>query len=125
MAEYLEIIITLIISAAVIAAVWLIYGRMVTPVRAGKGEELYAVIYAQGAAPDLGATAEGILWLISSGRVHMQLIIADGGLDGESRKIAEILAREHNEISLCPLADLTELMSLGTEEGCCRKEASK
>ncbi|NLL46732.1 MAG: hypothetical protein GX250_08015 [Clostridiales bacterium] len=123
MAEYLEIVITLIISAAVIAAVWLIYGRMVIPVRAGKGQKLYAIIHAQGAAPDLGSTVEGFLWLISSGRVHMQLIIADGGLDGESRKMAEILAREHSEISLCALADLTELIGSGTEEGCCRKEA--
>jgi len=125
MAEYLEIIITAIISAAVIGAVWLIYGRLITPIKAGKGEKLYTVIYARGNAPDLGRTLEGLLWLISSGRVYTELIIADGGLDSESRKMAEILAKDHSEIRLCAQADLTELLGAGTEERCLRKGISE
>lgn len=111
MAKYLEVIITLIISAAVIGAVWLIYGRLMTPVRAGKGEKLYAVIRAQGAAPELERTVEGLLWLISSGRVYMELIIADGGMDGEGLKKAEILARKHRGIRICRQEDITELLN--------------
>jgi len=116
MAEYLEIILTLIISAAVIGAVWLIYGKLITPIKVGRGEKLYMVVYAQGNSPDLSRTVEGLLWLISSGRVHMDVIIADGGLDAESRKMAEILARSYSEIKLCREANLTELFGAGTEE---------
>lgn len=125
MGSLLEIILTIIISAAVIAAVWLVYGRLVTPVRAGKGESLYAVIYAQGVTPELARTVEGLLWLVSTGKANMELIIIDGGMDPESRKMAEILVRDYAGIRFCRQEDLPKLFTDRTEEGFWREEVSE
>jgi|GEM_PF-266359 len=124
MGSLLEIVLTVIISAAVIAAVWIVYGRLVTPVRAGKGERLYAAIYAKGSTPELARTVEGLLWLVSTGKANMELIIIDGGMDSESRKMAELLVRDHYGIRLCDKEDLPRLFTERTEEGFWREDVS-
>jgi len=124
MSNFLDIILTVLISAAVVAALWLIYGRLVTPVSAGKGERLFAAIYARGATPQLEKTVNGLLWLISTGKAHMELLIIDGGMDAESRKIAELLAQDHGEIRLCAPEDLPKLFRERTEEDYWREEVS-
>ncbi len=105
-----EFIFTFLISVLVIFAVWMIYGKLITPVKGGKGEKLYLVVSANGSAPDLSRTAKGMLWLAKSGRLDTDLIIADGGMDFESRKMAEIIARDYTEIKLCDLSELEAVL---------------
>ena len=111
MGTIFEIIITLLISFLIIGVIWLLYGRLVTPIKAGKGEELYFVVYVNGSSPDLSRTAKGILWLLNSGRIKTDIIIADGGMDEESRKMAELLTHSYSEIRLCYLSELESILA--------------
>ncbi len=107
---FLEFIITVLISFLLIFAIWLIYGRLVTPVKGGKGEKLYLVVRASGSTPDLSHTAKSLRWLRKNGRLDTDLIIADGGMDAESRKMAEIIAQDCSEIKLCDLSELETVL---------------
>ncbi len=111
MGTFFEFIITVLISFLVILVIWLIYGRLITPVKAGKGEKLYIVVCASGSTPDLSQTAMGVRWLVKNGRLDTDLIIADSGMDAESRKMAEIIARDCSEIKLCDLSELEAFLA--------------
>ena len=119
----LEFIVTIFISFVIILAVWLIYGRLVTPIKGGKGEKLYLVVCARGSTPDLSHTAKSLRWLRKNGRLDTDLIIADSGMDAESRKMAEIIARDCSEIKLCDLSELEAVLI--TEEECLKKTTTR
>lgn len=123
MGLFFEAFISFLIAALVIVAIWMIYGKLVTPIKPGKGERLRALVYASGNAPGLGRTVKGLLWLINSGRIDMEIIIADGGLDSESRKMAELLERGYVDVKLCRASELGDVLARETEEEC-RKEIS-
>ncbi len=118
---FFETFITLIIAVFIVGAIWLIYGRFVTPVKGGKGERLYTLVYARGRTPDLSYTVGSILWLQNSGRINMKIVIVDAGLDEESRKAAEILARDYSTVKLCKATELDEYLTAESEEECLKR----
>ena len=122
---FFETSITLVIAIIIVGAVWVIYGRFVMPVKAGNGEKLYTIIYANGSAPDLSRTVDSMLWLLNSGRIDMEIVIVDGGLDAESRKIAELRANGYGPVKTCKASNLVELLPEETEEICLKKTLIK
>ncbi len=113
---FFDTLITLFIASLIVVSVWLSYGRFVTPLKAGKGERLYAIIYAGGSAPNLDQTVNTLLGLLSRSRIEMEVVIADGGLDAESRKMAELLTRGTEGVSICKASELDIFFKSGTEE---------
>lgn len=116
MSMFLETFITLFIAVFIVGAIWLIYGRFVTPVKGGKGEKLYTLICAKGSAPDLSHTVNSIVWLQNSGRIETVIVIADAGLDEESLKAAEILSRDFDEVKICKVYELVKILAAESEE---------
>ncbi len=116
MGMFFETLTTLFIASGIVLAVWLLYGRLATSLRAGKGEKLYSVIYACGSAPDLDRTVKALSALFSRSGIEMQIVIADGGLDPESRKMAELIARGCEDVSVCKASELYAFFKAGTEE---------
>jgi len=70
-------------------------------VRPKSGAELFTVIAATGDAASLEQTVRDLLWLTKNGRVKTRIVIADCGLCGQTRKLAELLARDFCNVTLC------------------------
>ena len=90
----------LTLAALAVMAFMLLYEIIICPVRPGKGERLEAVLRVSGSAPGLENTLRGLLWLQSSGRVHMSITIVDEGMDRDTRQTAEILCDGRNGVIL-------------------------
>ncbi len=81
-------------------AVRLVKSMLLMPVKASRNIRASLVLRAEGSCPALEHTAQAALWLLHSGAVEGKLIIADAGLDTESRTVAELLARDTSTVTL-------------------------
>lgn len=97
---FVKILAVLILTALAVMAFMLLYEIIICPVKPGKGERLDAVLRVSGSAPGLENTLRGLLWLKSSGRVHMSITIVDEGMDSDTRQTAELICREKNNVRL-------------------------
>lgn len=86
----------LMLAALALMAFVLLYGIIICPVRPGKGEQLEAVLHVNGSAPGLENTLRGLVWLRSSGRVYMNIVVIDEGMDADTRQTARLLCNEKN-----------------------------
>jgi len=68
--------------------------------------ELFTVIAATGDAAALEQTVRDLLWLTRSGRMKTRIVIADCGLCEQTRKLAELLAGDFGNITLCTPVEL-------------------
>lgn len=98
---FLWILLALLVCACGLFFVWVLRGRLVTPVRGGRGARLHAVVAASGSPAHLEQTVKGLLWLIHSGTLGCDILIVDAGLDPEARTMAKLLARDEACIHLC------------------------
>lgn len=80
--------------------VWLIRGLLLTPVPMSRNMDLTMTLRLRGACPELESTVNGLVWLIKNGTVCGQIVLRDDGLDEESRRMAELLAKDYSFISL-------------------------
>ncbi len=71
-----------------------------TPVRLGRSAHLTLHLRVEGAAPELEAAADGLLWLLSDGVLPGRLVIEDAGMDAETRRVAEYLTKDNDRIEL-------------------------
>ena len=77
-------------------------GRIVKkPPESAYGAELFMVVAASGGAESLERMVRGLLWLNESGETRGRVIIADCGLEAESRKLAELLAKDSGRVTVC------------------------
>lgn len=97
---FVKILAVLIMAALAVMAFMLLYEIILCPIKPGKGERLEAVLRVSGSAPGLENTLRGLLWLQSSGRVHMSIVIVDEGMDNDTRQTAQLLCCERNNIIL-------------------------
>ena len=79
-------------GVAVAAIISMVKTLVLTPIRRHADVEVLAVIRARGEAEGLEQTVKGVQWLRDSGRMETELFIADGGMDVEARRRAEVLA---------------------------------
>ena len=97
---FVKILAVLMLAAVAILIFALLYEIIICPVRPGKGERLQAVLRVSGSAPCLENTLRGLLWLRSSGRVKMGIVVVDEGMDEDTRQTAQLLCGEENGIVL-------------------------
>lgn len=82
------------VSAAVLIFLFLCAKSwLLTPVRTGKNTRLTVTVTVTGAEPRLEETINSLVWLRGSGVLPCELVIADGGMDGDTRETAELLAK--------------------------------
>ena len=97
---FVKILAVFTLAALAVMAFMLLYEMIICPVKPGKGERLQAVLRVSGSAPGLENTLRGLLWLQSSGRVHMSIVIVDEGMDSDTRQTAQLLCCEKNGVRL-------------------------
>ena len=77
-----------------VGLVLLLHELLLCPVRPGEGERLETALRVRGEAPGLEQTLRGLLWLRKSGRVRMEIVIIDEGMEPETRRTAELLCAD-------------------------------
>ena len=87
----LKMLLSFAVAAAVVVLLWYARGAALTPVRLGKNERLAVVLTVTGAAPGLEHTVDGLLWLRQNGTLRARLLVRDAGMDGSTRRVAELL----------------------------------
>jgi len=87
-------------AGAVVYFLWLLRGLLLTPVHLGKNESLQLVLRITGPEPALENSVNTLLWLVEDGVLPGELIIEDGGMDEETRRVAALLARDNKRVTL-------------------------
>lgn len=95
-----KVLAVLILAAMAFFSFMLLYEILLCPIKPGRGERLEAVLRVSGSAPGLENTLRGLIWLKSSGRVNMNIVVVDEGMDGDARQTAELMCREKNGVRL-------------------------
>lgn len=93
-----NILLALLISAALITLLWGARSIFLTPVHKDASSALTVHLTVRGAAPGLEQTADGVLWLIRSGTLPARLVLVDDGMDEETRAVALRLERRGVEL---------------------------
>lgn len=102
-----EAVLAFLIAAAVLSFGWLLFGRLVTPVKTGKDVRLYCLLRARGDAENLQQTVKSLQWMDSTRVLRARIMIVDDGLSEEGRKMAETLIRQKPELVLCEMESLS------------------
>ncbi|MGN1003040.1 MAG: hypothetical protein ACI4PC_09735 [Oscillospiraceae bacterium] len=90
---YYKIFIAVMLAALILLSLWLLRGRLLTPVRLGKNQRLSLVLTVSGPAEELENTVESLLWLIDNGTLRGEILVRDAGMDPETAAAAELLQR--------------------------------
>ena len=96
-------VLALLAAAGLLAIGWLLLGTLVAPV--GRGS-VYAVVPASGDGERLEQDLAGLRWLRKGGAARFTVVIADCGLSGQGRRLAELLAGRDRGVILCAIDDL-------------------
>ena len=99
-----EVILALLASAGLLALAWVSFGRLLLPV--GTWGPAYAVVPASGDGERLEQDLAGLRWLRKGGMARFTVVIADCGLSGQGRRLAERLAWRDRGVILCAIDDL-------------------
>ncbi|MDR3278524.1 MAG: hypothetical protein LBT12_07095 [Oscillospiraceae bacterium] len=110
----MDMILELILAAALCAALTLIYrrvGRAVfSPLPRADGAEVFTVVAVTGQAEQLEQLVGGLLWLGREGTLRGRIVIADCGLADGGRKLAELMARDNSAVTVCTPEEFTEVL---------------
>lgn len=96
-------VLALLAAAGLLALGWLLLGAAVAPV--GRGS-VYAVVPADRDGEHLEQDLAGLRWLRKGGMARFTVVIADCGLSGQGRRLAERLAWRDRGVILCAMDDL-------------------
>lgn len=108
MRYFIETLGVLLAGAGLFIFGWLLLGRLLAPIGA-KGP-VWAVLPAAGDGQTLEHDLRGLLWLRASGMACLRVVIADCGLDRQGRELAALLARREEDVALCPVAEVAEVI---------------
>ena len=107
----LEIIIAVLAASVIIALVWAAANALLTPVSCGKGGNICTVLKIKGHFPEMEQTIGSVLWLQKNGILDSGIIIADCGIDEETRGMAELITRGNGKIVLCNVRELERIIA--------------
>ena len=102
----LELLLSLLCAAGLLALGWLAFGRLVTPVGGRGGGPVCAVLPAAGDGAALEQDVRGLCWLQGGNLARFTIVIADVGLDEQGRAAAAALLARRPELSYCPVEQL-------------------
>ena len=108
-----RVFLTLLIVSVLAAFVYFLRWSMLTPVVLSKNQSLVLVVKVTEHAPELSVTLESLEWMRSSGFLPMNIVIADCGMDRDTREIAMRLQRDKSGVSVCELSDVAESIIAG------------
>lgn len=103
---FVRILISALIAAAVIIALWALRGFLLMPLKLGKNTSLVLKLRVEGAEPRLEQMLDGILWLRENGTLPADIVIEDCGMDSETREVARIAAKSRDRVSLCRYGEI-------------------
>lgn len=107
---FTEIAIAILCAVVVFVILWKVYGALMTPVKCGKGVHLYTVLRAEGSCPEIEQAVDGLLYLTKTGVLHTDIIIADCGMDAETRDIVVLIAKKYGDLQVCREGELNFLL---------------
>lgn len=111
----LDILIALFAAIGILAALWLVIGKLLTPA-SPTPSGLFQVLPASGDGCRLEGQVRGILWQNCCQGLSCPLIVADCGLDEEGQQAARCLARRWPEVQVYKAEELGWLAEkLGSE----------
>ena len=87
----------LLLSMAFCTAICTLYSRLLTP-ETSRGT--WAVIRGVGSGDGLEQRVRSLMWLRALGVLRCRVVLMDGGLDAEGRKLALQLARRWPELEI-------------------------
>ncbi len=77
----------------------LIKRKLYSPLPKGENISISTFVTISGSAPELEATVKSLEHLRESGAIRGSIVLVDRGMDGETARVAEMLARKgHTEI---------------------------
>jgi len=94
-----ELTVSTLVSAMIIAGLWLLRGMILTPVAGGKNQNVTVELRVKGSSPELENTVSGLLWLSDNGTLRADIVIIDEGMDEETRQEAGLLAKTDERVS--------------------------
>jgi hypothetical protein len=106
----LEILLAAILCGSVIGVILIVKNALSMPVPKTDGAEIFTVVAVKGGAEQLEQTVKGLLWFDKSGIVKSRIVIADCGLLEESRKVAELLARDSDFVMVCLPDEIPQIL---------------
>lgn len=109
----LEVILAVLAAVGLMALAWLIFGRWLLPL-GGSDTRMRAVLDASGDGAGLEQAVHSLLWLRRCDLWRGRLVIVDRGLDEEGRRLARLLSANTDDVVLCELKDLPELIGRDT-----------
>lgn len=95
----LNILVTMVIVAALVGLLWLIQSFMFASVPVSKNTRIQVNVKVKGPAPELEQTMDALMWLRQNGVLKAELCLYDEGMDIQTRRTAEIISR-HGMIEL-------------------------
>ena len=96
---------TLLSLTGLCCGLCMLYARLLLP----EGPQgIWAVVWTAGTAEGLELRVRSLMWLQECGVLHCRVVIADGGLDPEGRKVADRLLMRYPGVSLCGRDELAQ-----------------
>ena len=108
MRYFIETLGVLLAGAGLFIFGWLLLGRLLAPI--GTKGPIWAVLPASGDGQNLEHDLRGLLWLRQSGMACLRVVIADCGLNDQGRKLAALLSRREEDVTVCPADRVSELI---------------
>ena len=108
MSVFLQIVCALAGVSVIFGVVWFVYGTLRTPVRCGKGAEIYTVVSVRNSAEGLEQTLDGLIWLRENGVLESRILIADCGMDEEGMALAGQAVKKYGRIAICKAEDVRQ-----------------
>lgn len=106
----MEVALSLLAAAGLLALGWILFGRLLTPVGGVPSVPAYVVLPAQGDGAGLEQAVDGLLWLHGGHLARFTIVLADAGLNDQGRAMAAALMERGNGLVLCPLEELPSLL---------------
>ena len=90
----------LLLSAALFVLIRKLRAAALLPVCPGDKESLTVMLLSEGNDTALERTVNGLLWLRENGTLPASIVIVDGGMTAEVYRLAQLLEKQHDCISL-------------------------
>ena len=104
-----------LVCGGVLLFLWCLLGALLLP---AVGADAVTLWHLRGREPALEKRVRGWLWLRRSGLLASTLVLVDCGLDGETRRLAELLCRDQPFVDLVSHGDVQAYFDFKrTEDG--------
>ena len=108
MSIFVQILIAMGAVSVMFGIIWLIIGRLRTPILWGSQVRVSTVVSATGEAEGLEQALDGLIWLQENGLLKGQIVIADCGMDRDGERLARQAVKKYGKIAICKAEDVRQ-----------------